>query len=163
MNGAGDEESLEAVEGVLTVRAPMEDHVLPGQGMQQSGNGSEVFYIVPVVPGETQKGVDFRGVLERADLPDGGEQRGVRYEAFFGNSVAEVADLPVCEGTLVGTKLEFCVSEMLEDLAEAVKVLLSGSSEDDVVVQIKEVRFPVETGEDAVHEAGEGGGSIAEA
>ena len=52
---------------------------------------------------------------------------------------------------------------MLEDLAEAVEVLLPGSGEDDDVVQVKEARFPVETGEDAVHEAGKGGRSVAEA
>ena len=77
-DGAGGEESLEAVEGILTVRAPMEDHVLPGQGMQWSGDGCEVSYVAPVVPGETQKGEDFHGILGRADLPDGSEQRGVR-------------------------------------------------------------------------------------
>ena len=75
----------------------------------------------------------------------------------------EVADLPGCEGTLVGTELEFCVSETLEDLAEVVEVLLPGSCEDDDDVQVEEAGFPVETGEDAVHESGEGGGSIAEA
>ena len=31
--------------------------------------------------------------------------------------MAEVADLPGCEGTFVGTELEFHVSETLEDLA----------------------------------------------
>ena len=76
--GDGVEESLEAVQGVLTVQAPKEDRVLPGQGMQLSGDGCEIFYVTPVVPGETQKGADFRGVFGRADLPDGGEQRGVR-------------------------------------------------------------------------------------
>ena len=77
--------------------------------------------------------------------------------------MAEVADLPGCEGTLVGAKLEFCMSEALEDLAEAVEVFLPRSCEDDDVIQIKEARFPVKTGEDTVHEAGEGGGSVAEA
>ena len=77
-DGAGGEESLEAVEGVLTVWSPMEDHVLPGQRVQWSGDGCEVFYVAPVAPGETQKGADFLGILGRADLPDGGEQRGVR-------------------------------------------------------------------------------------
>ena len=42
-------------------------------------------------------------------------------------------------------------------------MLLSGSSEDDDVVQVEEAGFPVETSEDSVHESGEGGGSIAEA
>ena len=77
--------------------------------------------------------------------------------------MAEVADLPGCEGTFVGTELEFRVSEMLEDLAETVEVLLPGSYEDDDVVQVEEAGFPVETGEDTVHESGEGSGSVAEA
>ena len=32
-DGAGGEESLEAIEGVLAVWAPVEDHVLTGQGV----------------------------------------------------------------------------------------------------------------------------------
>ena len=32
----------------------------------------EVFDVAPVVLGETQKGVDFYGVLGRTDVPDGG-------------------------------------------------------------------------------------------
>ena len=77
--------------------------------------------------------------------------------------MTEVADLSCREGTLISTELEFCVSETFEDLAEAVEVLLTGGGEDDDVVQVKESGLPVETGEDAVHESGEGGGSIAEA
>ena len=75
----------------------------------------------------------------------------------------KVADLPGCEGTFVGTELKFRVSETLEDLVEAVEVLLPGSGEDDDVIQVEEAGFPVETGEDAVHETGEGGGSVTEA
>ena len=56
-----------------------------------------------------------------------------------------------------------CVSETLEDLAEAGEVLLPGGGEDDNVIQVKEAGLPVETGEDAVHEYGEGGGSDAKA
>ena len=56
--------------------------------------------------------------------------------------MAEVADLPGCEGTLVGAKLEFCVSDALEDLAEAVEVFLPRSGEDDDVVQNKRGIFP---------------------
>ena len=77
--------------------------------------------------------------------------------------MAEVADLPGCDGTFVGAELEFCVSETLENLVEAVEVLLPGSGKDDDVVQVEKACFPVETGEDAVHESGEGGGSIPEA
>ena len=50
----------------------MEDRVLPGQGMKWSGDGYEVFDVVSVVPGETQKGADFCGILRRADFSDGG-------------------------------------------------------------------------------------------
>ena len=42
-------------------------------------------------------------------------------------------------------------------------MLFPGGGEDDDVVQIKEAGLPVETGEDVIHESGEGGGSIAEA
>ena len=55
------------------------------------------------------------------------------------------------------------MSETLENLAEAVEVLLPGSGEDDDVVQVEEAGFPVETSQDAVHESGEGSRSIAEA
>ena len=51
----------------------------------------------------------------------------------------------------------------LEDLTEAVEMFLPHSGKDDDVVQIKEARFPVEAGEDAIHEAEEGGRSVAEA
>ena len=77
--------------------------------------------------------------------------------------MAVVTDLSGCKGTSVGAELEFCVSETLKNLEEAVEVLLPGSGEDDDVVQVKEARFPVETGEDTVHEEGEGGRSVAEA
>ena len=48
--------------------------------------------------------------------------------------MAEVADLPGCEGTFVGAEFELCMSETLEDLAEAVEVIFPGSGEDDDVV-----------------------------
>ena len=51
----------------------MEDRVLPGQGMQWSGDGCEAFYVAQVVAGETQERADFCGVFGRADLPDGSE------------------------------------------------------------------------------------------
>ena len=41
-------------------------------------------------------------------------------------------------------------------------MFLPGGGKDDNVVQIKEARFPVEAREDAIHEAGEGSGSVAE-
>ena len=77
--------------------------------------------------------------------------------------MAEVADLPGCEGAFVGIQLEFCVSEALEDLTEAFEMFLPHSGEDNDDVPIKEARFPVEAGEDAIHETREGGGCVAEA
>ena len=42
-------------------------------------------------------------------------------------------------------------------------MLFPCGGEHDDIIEIEEARFPVKTGEDAIHEAGEGGGSIAEA
>ena len=50
----------------------------------------------------------------------------------------------------------------LEDLPKTGKVLLPRGGEDDNIVEIEKARFPVETREDAIHEAGEGGGGVAE-
>ena len=61
------------VESVLTVRAPMEDCVLPGQGMQWSVDGCEDFHVAPVVSYKTQEGAGFGGLFGRANLPDGSE------------------------------------------------------------------------------------------
>ena len=77
--------------------------------------------------------------------------------------MAEVANLPGCEGTFVGAELELRMSETLEDLAEAIEVLLPGSGEGDDVVQVEEAGLPVEAGQDVVHESGEGSRSVAEA
>ena len=43
------------------------------------------------------------------------------------------------------------------------QVFLPCGGEHDDVIEIEETRFPVETRKDAVHEAGEGGGGVAEA
>ena len=75
----------------------------------------------------------------------------------------EVTDLSCCKGAFVCTKLEFCVPETLEDLAETGEVLLPGSGEDDNIVWIKEAGLPVDTGKNAIHESREGGGLVAEA
>ena len=60
-DGAGREEHLEAVEGSLAVGAPMEDRVFPGQSMQGTCDGCEIFHISPVVAGETKERADFGG------------------------------------------------------------------------------------------------------
>ena len=70
-DGAGGEERFELIEGLLTVGAPMEDHILPGQGMQRTGDGCKILNISPVIPGKTQEGADFGGIFGRLDLPDG--------------------------------------------------------------------------------------------
>ena len=46
---------------------------------------------------------------------------------------------------------------------KSVEVLFPCGSEHDVIIEIEEARFPVKTGEDTIHEAGEGGRSVAEA
>ena len=55
------------------------------------------------------------------------------------------------------------MSKTLEDLSEAVEVLIPGGGEDDDVIQVEEAGFPVEAGQDTVHEPGERSESIAEA
>ena len=52
---AGSEEGLEAVEGVLAIRTPVEDCIFPGKRVEMSGDGGEVFNIMLVVPGEAQE------------------------------------------------------------------------------------------------------------
>ena len=73
--GADSEERLEVVEGGLAVGAPMEDRVFPGQSMQGTGDGCEVFHILPVVSGETKERADFGGGFGRRDLPNSCEER----------------------------------------------------------------------------------------
>ena len=51
--------------------------------------------------------------------------------------------------------------EPLKDLAKSSEVLLPSGGEDDNIVQIEQARLPVKAGKDAVHEAGEGGRSVA--
>ena len=62
-DGAGGEESFEAIEGALAVWAPVEDRVFPGQLVQRSGDGCKVFNLTPVIPSETQKRANFCGVF----------------------------------------------------------------------------------------------------
>ena len=97
------------------------------------------------------------------DLPDGCQERWIRQEAILGYSMAQVTDLLGGEGAFFGAKLEFSVSQSLEDLAEAGKVFFPSCGKHDDVIEVKETRFPVKAGEDAIHEAGEGSGSVTEA
>ena len=77
--------------------------------------------------------------------------------------MTEVADFLGRKGAFFGTEFKLCVAETLESLAKVGKVLLPGGSEDDDVVQVEEAGFPVEAGQDAIHESGERSGSVAEA
>ena len=141
----------------------MEDRILLGQGMQRASDGCKILNISSVISGETQEGADFGGVFGRLDLPDGCQERWIRQEALLSYSMSQVTDLLGGKSTLFSAKLKLGVSQSLEDLAKAGKVFFPGSSEHDDVIEVKETRFPVEAGEDAIHEVGEGSGSIAEA
>ena len=141
----------------------MEDRILPGQGMQRAGDGCKILNISPVISSETQEGADFGGVFGRLDLPDGCQERWIRQEALLGYSMSQVTDLLGGESALFSAKLKVGVSQSLEDLAELGKVFFPGGGEHDDVIEVKETRFPVKAGEDAIHEAGEGSGSVAEA
>ena len=77
--------------------------------------------------------------------------------------MTEVADFFGRKSALFGTEFELFVAETLEDLSKAGEVLLPVGGEDDDVVQVEEAGFPVEAGQDAVHESGECSGSVAEA
>ena len=77
--------------------------------------------------------------------------------------MTKVAGFLGCKGAFFGTEFELWVAETLEDLSKAGEVLLPGGSEDDDVVQVEELGFPVEAGQDVIHESGERSGSVAEA
>ena len=77
--------------------------------------------------------------------------------------MAEVADLLGREYALFGSKFELGVAEPLEDLSEAGEVLFPSGGKDNDIVEVKEAGFPVESSQDLIHEAGEGGRSVAEA
>ena len=70
-DGAGGEENLEAIEGVLAVWTPVEHRIFPDQHMKRPGDGGEVLNITPVISGEAQKRANFRGILGGTDLSDG--------------------------------------------------------------------------------------------
>ena len=75
----------------------------------------------------------------------------------------QIANFLGSESALLGAQFQLGMSESLEDLTEAVEVLFPCGGEHNDIIEIEEARFPVETNKDAIHEAGEGGGSIAEA
>ena len=61
----------------------------------------------------------------------------------------QIADFLGSKSALLGAQFQLGVSESLEDLTEAVKVLFPCGGEHDDIIEIEEARFPVETGEDA--------------
>ena len=69
---------------------------------------------------------------------------------------------------LLGAKVHFSAPSFSlaclirsKNLVEAVEVLFPGSGEHDDVIEVEEACLPVKAGEDAIHEAGEGGGGVA--
>ena len=62
-DGAGTEVSLEAVECVLAMRAPVEDRIFPGKRVKRPGDGGKILNIMPVVPGEAQERANFGSIL----------------------------------------------------------------------------------------------------
>ena len=151
------------VKSILAVGAPMKNRILPGQCMQWAGDSSKILNITPVIPGKTQEGADFSGGFMRWNLPDGREERWIRQEALLCYLVPQITDLLGGESAFFGAKFQLGVSQPLEDLAKASQVFLPCGGEHDDVIEVEETRFPMETREDAAHEAGEGGGGIAEA
>ena len=112
----------------------MEDHILPGQSMQGTCDGCEVFHISPVVTGETKERADFGGWFGRRDFPDSCEVRRVWQEALFRDPVTQVTDLFGSESALLGPQLEVRVPESLKDLLEPSEMLLPGGGEDFDIV-----------------------------
>ena len=82
-------------------------------------------------------------------------------ETLLGDPVAQVADLLGSKGALVGPQLEFGVPEPLKDLAKSSEMLFPSGREDDYIIKVEQARLPVEAGEDAIHEAREGGRCVA--
>ena len=100
----------------------------------------------------------LRGLISRmAGSSEGSGRRPSCHE------VTQIADFFGGKSAILSAQFQLGVSESLEDLTEVFKVLFPCGGEHDDIIEIEEARFPVETGEDTIHEAGEGGGSIAEA
>ena len=75
--------------------------------------------------------------------------------------MTQEADLLGSKGTLVGPQFELGVPEPLKDLAKPSEMFFPGGRKYDDIVKVEQARFPVEAGEDAIHEAGEGGRGVA--
>ena len=75
--------------------------------------------------------------------------------------MTQVADLLGSKGALVGPQLEFGVPEPLKDLAKPSVMFFPSRQKYDDIVKVEQARLPVEAGEDAIHEAREGGRCVA--
>ena len=98
----------------------------------------------------------------RWNLPDGREERWIRQETFLCDPVPQITDLLGGESALFCAEFQFGTSQPLEDLMKTGYVFFPRGGEHDDVIEVEETRFPVEAREDAVHEAGEGGGGVTE-
>ena len=77
--------------------------------------------------------------------------------------MAEIADFLSSKCAFLGSKFELGVEEPLKDLSEASEVLFPSGGKDDDIVEVEEAGFPMESGQDSIHEAGEGDRGVAEA
>ena len=130
--------------------------------MQRASNCCKILHISPVIPSKAQEGADFSGGFGGWDLSNGREERWIWEEAFFRHPEPQITDLFGGEGAFLCTEFKVCVPQPFEDLPKTGEVFLPRGGEDDNIVEIEKARFPVETREDMIREAGEGGGSVAE-
>ena len=131
--------------------------------MQRAGDSCKILNVSPVISGKTQEGVDFSGVFRRWNLPDGREERGIRQEALLCHTMPQITDLLGGKSAFFGAKFKFGMSQLLKDLVKTGQVFLPRGGEHDDVIKVEETSFPMKAGEEAVHEAGEGGEGVAEA
>ena len=75
--------------------------------------------------------------------------------------MTQVADILGSKGALVGPQFQVGVPELLKDLAKPSEMFFPGGRKHDDIDKVEQARFPVEAGEDAIHEAGEGGRGVA--
>ena len=75
--------------------------------------------------------------------------------------MAQVADLLRSKCAFFTPQLEIGVPELLKDLTKSSDMFLPSGGEDHYIVKVEQARLPVEAGEDAIHEAREGGRSVA--
>ena len=92
---------------------------------------AKFFHISPVIPCKTKERANFSGGFGRQNLPDGREEHRVWQEAFFGDPVAQIADLFSGEGAFLAPHLKVSVPQSLKYLPEPSKMFLPGGGKDD--------------------------------